>query len=66
MQLKEIFERVKSASRGLVLMTDEERNGILNAVADAIVARQDELLEANAEDLSRMERSNPLYDRSGV
>jgi len=63
MQLKEIFERVKNASRGLVLMTDEERNGILNAVADAIVARQDELLEANAEDLSRMERSNPLYDR---
>ena len=44
-------------------MTDDERNRVLNAVADAIIARQDEILAANAEDLARMEPTNPLYDR---
>ena len=63
MQLKDVFEQVKVASRGLGLMTDEERNNVLNAVADAIVARQTEILAANAEDLARMEPTNPLYDR---
>lgn len=63
MQLIEVFEKVKAASRGLGLMSDEERNRVLNAVADAIVERQDEILSANAEDLARMEPTNPLYDR---
>ena len=63
MQLKEVFEQVKTASRGIGLMADEQRNRVLNAVADAIVARQIEILAANAEDLARMEPTNPLYDR---
>ena len=44
-------------------MTDNERSHILNDVADAILAHQNALLEANAEDLSRMDCANPLYDR---
>ncbi len=63
MQLKETFEKVKRASRELALLTDQQRNEILLAVADAIVANQDALLQANAEDLARMDRENPLYDR---
>ncbi|MBQ6432602.1 MAG: glutamate-5-semialdehyde dehydrogenase [Bacteroidaceae bacterium] len=63
MPLTETFQRVKQASRRLALMTDEQRNRILNAVADAIMARQAELLAANSEDLAKMSKENPLYDR---
>ena len=36
MELKETFERVKKASKSLALLTDAQRNDVLNAVADAI------------------------------
>ena len=61
--MKEIFERVKRASRSLALLTDKERNSVLLDVADAIVVRQEKILEANGDDLSRMDKDNPLYDR---
>lgn len=63
MPLTETFQRVKQASRRLALIADEQRNAVLTAVADAIVARQTDLLEANAQDLAKMSRENPLYDR---
>ena len=63
MQLKETFERVKRASKSLALLTDTQRNDILNAVADAIIAQQERILKANAQDLAKMDQSNPLYDR---
>lgn len=63
MNLTDIFERTKKASRQLALLTDEQRNAVLRAVADAIEASTDELLAGNAEDLERMDESNPLYDR---
>ncbi len=61
--MKEIFTRVKAASRGLATISDEKKNSVLLAVANAITANHDTLLAANAIDLSCMERSNPLYDR---
>ena len=63
MQLKETFERVKRASKSLALLTDTQRSDILNAVADAIIAQQERILKANAQDLAKMDQSNPLYDR---
>ena len=63
MQLKETFERAKRASKTLALLSDEQRNEILLAVADAIVNQQERILKANAEDLAKMDKSNPLYDR---
>ena len=63
MQLKETFEQVKRASKSLALLSDEQRNDILNAVADAIIYNKERILEANAQDLAKMEKSNPLYDR---
>ena len=63
MELKETFERVKKASKGLALLTDAQRNDVLNAVADAIIAQQARILKANAQDLAKMDPSNPLYDR---
>ena len=58
-----IFEQVKCASRSLTLIPDNRRDEILLAVADAIGDNEAILLEANAKDLSRMDKSNPLYDR---
>jgi glutamate-5-semialdehyde dehydrogenase len=63
MQLKETFERVKKASKRLALLTDAQRNDILNAVADAIMVQQERIRKANAQDLAKMDPSNPLYDR---
>ena len=63
MTTEKIFQQVKSASGSLALMTDAQRNEVLLAVADAIVANKDRLLAANAEDVRRMEKTNPLYDR---
>ena len=45
------------------MLSDAQRNEILNAVADAIIAQKERILKANAEDLAKMEKENPLYDR---
>ena len=63
MELTETFKRVKRASKTLSLLTDEQRNEILNAVADAIVDYKERILVANARDLAKMDPKNPLYDR---
>ena len=63
MQLKETFEKVKRASKSLALLSDEHRNEILNAVADAIIINKVRILKANDEDLAKMSKENPLYDR---
>jgi glutamate-5-semialdehyde dehydrogenase len=63
MQLKETFERVKRASKSLALLSDQQRNEILLAVADNIINNKARILEANAQDLAKMSQDNPLYDR---
>jgi len=63
MQLKETFEKVKRASKSLALLSDDQRNEILNAVADAIIYNKERILKANAKDLAKMSKENPLYDR---
>lgn len=63
MQLKDTFERVKRASKSQALLTDEQRNEILNAVANAIINHKERILKANAQDLAKMSKDNPLYDR---
>ena len=63
MNLTDTFKRVREAGRSLALMSDEARNRILHAVADAIEENQLELLVANVCDLANMDKDNPLYDR---
>ena len=63
MELKDTFRKVKKASKTLGLLTDRQRNEILQAVADAIIAETPALLQANREDLAKMDKANPLYDR---
>ena len=61
--MNDIFRKTKDASRSLLELDAAKCNSILLAVADAIVAESDSLLEANALDLAAMDRANPLYDR---
>ncbi len=61
--MQQTFIQVKAASKTLALISDTQKNSVLLAVADAIEARQNELLAANQEDLSQMDADNPLYDR---
>ena len=63
MQLTETFQRVKRASKSLALLTDDQRNQILLAVSEAIINNKVRILQANQEDLDKMDRENPLYDR---
>ena len=63
MQLEETFKKVKRASKSLALLSDQQRNEMLLAVADAIIDQQDRILAANAADLAKMDQKNPLYDR---
>ena len=61
--MNEIFSAVKTASRKIALLSDNKRNEVLRAVADAIITHQESLLQANAKDLERMSPEDPLYDR---
>ena len=63
MQLEDTFKRVKRASKTLALLSDEQRNEILLAVANAIIENKERILQANAQDLAKMDRESPLYDR---
>ncbi len=59
----EQFKRARAASLTLPMLSDDKRNAVLQTVARAIEARTPQLLEANAQDLARMDRSNPMFDR---
>lgn len=61
--MKEILIATKHAAKAAQRLSDAQRNAVLNKVADAIEASEAALLAANSEDLARMDRSNPLYDR---
>ena len=63
MDLINTFKSVKIASKSLALLSDEQRNEILMAVADAIVDYKERILAANEKDLAKMDVKNPLYDR---
>jgi len=63
MDCTKLFNDVCEASRKLVFVSEEETNNILCDVADAIDAHTAEILAANAKDLARMDKSNPIYDR---
>ncbi|MBO7051341.1 MAG: glutamate-5-semialdehyde dehydrogenase, partial [Prevotella sp.] len=51
------------ASRALALISDAKRDEVLLAVADAIKVNEETILKANEDDLSRMDKTSPLYDR---
>ena len=61
--MEETFKQARQAGKQIAGLSDAFRNQVLLAVADELVASQDTLLQANAQDLARMEQASPLYDR---
>ena len=65
-ELLSLGAAAKAASRTLALCGTNEKNAALLAIADALEARADEILSANAEDLEAAERAGmraSLLDR---
>ncbi len=61
--LEDIFQASKDASIDLALLNTDTINQVLMAVAERAIAETDNILAANAKDLSRMNPANPMYDR---
>lgn len=63
MTLTDTFRRVKAASRSLALIDDDKRNNVLRILSENIRESKERILKANADDLARMDKASPLYDR---
>ena len=63
MDLTLLFQEIRTASRDLLLLSADDINRVLLAVATAIDQNVDTLLSANQLDLERMSPTNPKYDR---
>ncbi len=61
--LEHIFQQVQAASRKLSLLPEEKINKILDDLAMAAIKYTPEILDANQEDLDRMDPADPKYDR---
>ena len=57
------FNHVRTAAKRLAQLKDTERSAILTELADTTEAHMEELLQANALDLQRMDPADPRYDR---
>ncbi|MDR0393724.1 MAG: glutamate-5-semialdehyde dehydrogenase [Tannerella sp.] len=57
------IESAAAAVKALINVSDTQINEVLKAAADALWAAKEEVLEANKEDLSKMNPSDPKYDR---
>lgn len=65
-QMKELASRAKEASRALALLSTEKKNRCLIAMADAILLAENEILEANQQDVENGKKaglSSALLDR---
>ncbi|MBQ0021804.1 MAG: glutamate-5-semialdehyde dehydrogenase [Prevotellaceae bacterium] len=58
-----LFQQSKDASLSLALLSQNTIDQVLIAVADKAIACTEDILAANAKDLSRMDPANPMYDR---
>lgn len=63
MEINKQLELVVKASRKLNLIEVDTINQILTAIAEAAVGQTDFILAENAKDLSRMNPTDPKYDR---
>ncbi len=63
MDLKPQFEGALESSRRLGLVEQDIIDATLRRLAEAAIENSEKILEANALDLAKMERTNPLYDR---
>lgn len=63
MNNKEIFAGARAASEAINLLTPEQIDSVLLAVADSVESSAEAILEANAADCAAMDAAHPFYDR---
>ena len=61
--IENTLKLLRDASYDLAFLDESKVNEVLNDVADSIEKESESLLRANALDLARMDKSNPMYDR---
>lgn len=61
--IQELLDKAQAAVIDLQALSEKKINELLLAIADASELETPSLLEANARDLSRMDDSDPKYDR---
>ena len=57
------IQNAKMAVKSLTGIDEQQINALLNATADTLLKKQETVLKANRDDLSKMETTNPKYDR---
>ncbi|MEN9917596.1 MAG: hypothetical protein RL662_32 [Bacteroidota bacterium] len=60
---KQQFESSQMASKSLLLLKEQDRNNILEAIAKETESKIHHILSENQKDLQRMDKENPKYDR---
>ncbi len=61
--LEQLGQQAQTASYALGLLTTTQKNDVLNAMAQALTAHQDEILAANARDLENPQVPAKFIDR---
>ena len=64
MELTQILRKVKESSRNLVMLDDKIVNQVLLKVASKIEKNESAILAANAKDLEKIDKNDPVYDRA--
>lgn len=63
MNNEEIFAGARAASEAINLLTPEQIDSVLLAVADSVESCAEAILQANAADCAAMDPAHPFYDR---
>jgi glutamate-5-semialdehyde dehydrogenase len=63
LELNQTFEKATKAARSLNLVSDAQINNVLVDLAEQAIANTGFILAENDKDLSRMDKSDPKYDR---
>ena len=61
--IENTLKLLRDASYNLAFLEESKVNEVLNSVADSIEKESESLIRANALDLARMDKTNPMYDR---
>lgn len=61
--IEQQLTEARSASLALLDLTEDDINRVLRQLADTLVAHTAQIVEANAQDLSRMDPTDSRYDR---
>ena len=63
MKYQDRIKNASAAAKDLINVSDIRINDALSEIADALIAAKDDVLAANRDDCSKMNPSDPKYDR---